>query len=109
MIFDHRTYVCRPGTIKKHMELYEKHGWEPQSRCLGKPILYCGVETGNVNSYIHVWVYKDAADRAEKRAKMWADPDWLAYVEMSSKAGYLISQHNIILTPMEFYTPPVSV
>ena len=64
MIYDHRTYTCRPGTIKKHLELYLEHGWEPQTRNLGKPLLYAMTETGDPNSYVHVWVYEDAADRA---------------------------------------------
>ena len=52
MIFDHRTYTCRPGTIKKHMALYAEHGFAAQSRHLGDPVLYGAVETGDVNSYI---------------------------------------------------------
>ncbi|MGI9480796.1 MAG: NIPSNAP family protein [Hyphomicrobiales bacterium] len=109
MIFDQRTYVCRPGTIKQHMELYEKHGWGPQTRCLGLPILYGLTETGDVNSYVHIWAYKDAADRAQKRANMWSDPEWLAYTKLSAEAGYLVSQNNTILTAAPFYTPPITV
>ena len=107
MIFDHRTYTCRPGTIKKHMDLYEKMGLEAQKRNLGEPILYGAVETGDVNSYIHVWVYDDAADRAQKRANMMADPDWLAYIAASAEAGYLVSQVNTILNPASFFTAKV--
>jgi hypothetical protein len=106
MIFDHRTYICRPGTIKRHMDLYEQHGWEPQTRNLGLPIVYGATETGDVNSYIHIWVYDNAADRAKKRANMMADQGWLSYIKMSAEAGYLISQKNAILTPAPFYTPP---
>ena len=25
MIYDHRTYTCRPGTIRKHLALYGEH------------------------------------------------------------------------------------
>src|SRR5687768_13964681 len=39
MIFDHRTYTVRPGTLPKQLELYEKHGKAPQERHLGKPLL----------------------------------------------------------------------
>lgn len=63
MLYDHRTYTCTPGTLKKQMALYEKHGWAIQKRHLGEPLLYGPVETGNVNSYVHIWVFKDAADR----------------------------------------------
>ncbi|WP_417243803.1 NIPSNAP family protein [Celeribacter sp.] len=105
MIYDHRTYTCRPGTIKKHMKLYEEFGWEPQSRHLGYPAVYAATETGDVNSYVHIWVYKDAADRAAKRAAMAADPEWQVFLKKSSEAGNLVSQVNKILTPAPFFKP----
>jgi len=107
MIFDHRTYVCRPGTIKKHMALYEASGWAPQSRHLGEPILYAVTETGDVNSYVHVWVYEDAADRAQKRANLAADPEWHTFLKLSAEAGNLVSQENKILTPTAFFKAKV--
>lgn len=106
MIFDHRTYTCRPGTIKRHMALYEEHGWAAQTRHLGRPVLYGAVETGDVNNYVHVWAYADAADRAAKRAALQADPDWQAYLKLSAEAGYLVAQVNTILTPAPFFEPP---
>ncbi len=38
MLLDVRTYTCRPGTIGKHLALYEKLGKEPQTRHLGQPL-----------------------------------------------------------------------
>lgn len=106
MIFDHRTYTCRPGTIKKHLKLYAEHGYAAQSRHLGKPLLYGQVETGDVNSYVHVWVYKDAADRAARRSAMASDPEWQAFLKLSAEAGNLVSQVNQIITPAAFYDMP---
>ncbi|MGJ8609581.1 MAG: NIPSNAP family protein [Octadecabacter sp.] len=106
MIYDHRTYTCRPGTIGKHMKLYEEFGWGPQSKHLGQPVVYGATETGDVNSYVHIWIYKDAADRAAKRAAMAADPDWQTFVKKSAEAGNLVSQVNKILVPAPFFEPP---
>ena len=103
MILDHRTYTCLPGRIKKQMKLYEEHGWEVQCRHLGKPVLYGAVETGDVNSYVHVWSYDDAADRAARRAALVADPDWQAYLKLSAESGNLLSQVNTLLTPAPFF------
>ena len=44
MLLDIRTYRCKPGTIKKHLELYEKMGKKPQSRNLGQPLLFADVK-----------------------------------------------------------------
>ncbi|MEM7021334.1 MAG: NIPSNAP family protein [Pseudomonadota bacterium] len=104
MIFDHRTYTVRPGTLPKHLKLYEEYGMVPQKRHLGEPLLYGVTETGPINTYVHVWVYEDAADRATKRAAMQADPDWVTYLQKSAEAGYLIGQENKILTAAPFFT-----
>lgn len=105
MIYDHRTYTCRPGTIKKHMTLYAEHGWAIQSKHLGIPVVYGAVETGDVNAYVHIWVYDDAADRAAKRSALANDPMWGEYLKKSADASYLISQVNQILTPAAFFNP----
>lgn len=105
MIYDQRTYTCRPGTIGKHMALYGEHGWKVQSRHLGRPLIYGAVETGDVNSYLHIWVFADAADREAKRRALQADPEWKAYLFKSAEAGYLVAQVNTILRPAPFFDP----
>lgn len=104
MIFDHRTYRCHPGTLKKQMKLYEENGLVAQVRYLGEPLLYAATETGDVNSYVHIWVYDSAADRESKRAAMQADPDWKNYLNLSAEAGYLTEQKNKILAPAPFFS-----
>ncbi len=103
MLLDVRTYTCRPGTIKKHLALYEKHGKAPQTRHLGQPFAYLVTETGNPNQYLHIWLYQDAGDRERKRAAMWADPDWVAYTQKSAELGALTSQKNRLMTPVAFF------
>jgi hypothetical protein len=103
MLLDVRTYTCRPQTIKKHIALYEKMGKEPQTRHLGQPLAYMTTETGNPNQYIHIWVYEDAADREKRRAAMWKDPEWLAYIEESAKMGALEAQENRLMNPVSFF------
>ena len=106
MLLDHRTYTLRPGTIKKHLEIYEKLGKGPQSRHLGNPVAYMTTETGNVNQYVHIWAYADAADRAKKRAAMQADPEWIAYTQASAELGALVNQENKLMIPVGFFPEP---
>lgn len=105
MIYDHRTYSCRPGTIKNQLALYGEFGWPAQTRILGQPVLFASTETGDVNSYIHIWRYRDATERMEKRKILLADPDWQLYLQKSAEAGNLVSQTNCILTDAPFFTP----
>jgi len=104
MLYDVRTYTARPGTLKKQLQLYHDHGFAPQSRNLGQPHAFLVTETGNINSYMHVWVYEDAADRAQKRAQLQADPEWLAYTRKVAEAGYIQNQETRLMTDAWFMT-----
>lgn len=107
MIFDMRTYRVKPGYLKDHLELYQREGYPPQSRILGKPVFYAAAETGSVNTYVHIWVYESAGDREAKRKTLWADSEWLSYVGKSRDLGALIQQDNQIMTPTEFFDSPI--
>jgi hypothetical protein len=102
MLIDHRTYTLRPGTMAKHLAIYEEYGLKPQKRHLGEPLAYLVTESGELNTYVHIWVYQDAADRAAKRAAMGADPEWQVYLQKTAEAGYLIKQENKLMTPAPF-------
>ena len=105
MIYDVRTYCCRPGTVGKHLALYAQHGYDVQRRHLGDPVVFGAVETGNVNAFIHIWKYADATDRATRRKAMAEDPDWQAWLSRSAEAGCLESQSNTIVTGAPFFRP----
>jgi len=105
MLFDMRTYTCRPGTVKKHLALYASEGLEVQCRHLGSPLFYAVTETGPQNSFVHIWAYASAADREQRRAALQADPAWQAYLEKSAAAGFIVSQENRLLTPAAFFSP----
>lgn len=102
MLVDHRTYTCRPGTIRKQLAFYEKNGFAIQKRHFGEPLGYLMAETGDVNTYLHMWVYDDFADRARKRAAQAADPEWQKYLQMNAECGYLIKQESKLMSPVSF-------
>lgn len=105
MIFDVRTYTCKPGTIAKQLKLYEEFGLTAQKRHLGEPFFYGMTETGPQNTYTHIWLYESAGDRETKRAAMQADPEWRAFLAKSAEAGNLVSQENRLMTPVSFFEP----
>lgn len=106
MLVDHRTYTVKPGTMAKQMALYQEFGLTAQKRHLGEPLAYLITESGEVNTFVHIWVYKDAADRATRRAAMQADLEWQAYLQKTAEAGYLIGQKNSLMTPAAFAPIP---
>ncbi len=106
MLLDIRTYTVKPGTLKDHLALYAKMGKEPQTRHIGQPLAFLVSETPDPNQYIHIWAYENAADREARRAAMWADAEWLAYVAESKELGALIEQKNQLAQPVDFFAPP---
>ena len=88
--------------MAKQMALYQEYGLKAQKRHLGEPLAYLITESGEVNTYIHIWVYKDAADRAAKRAAMQADPEWHVFMQKGAEAGYLIAQRNNLMNDVPF-------
>lgn len=109
MLFDLRTYRCRPGTMARQLKLYEEGGYAAQCRHLGTPLFYGTVETGDVNSYVHLWAYKDAADREARRAALYGDSDWLDYRNRGADLGYQTEQSNTLLRAASFWMPPQQV
>ena len=103
MIFDHRTYLCKFGMVPAHMALYEKLGFAAQKRHLGEPVLYASTEVGDVNAFIHVWAFKDLADRTQKRSALAADPEWQVFVKASRELGAIASQQTSILVAAPFF------
>jgi hypothetical protein len=102
MLIDHRTYTVRPGSMPQQLKLYEEYGLAAQKRHLGEPLAYLVAESGELNTYVHIWVYKDAADREARRAAMQADPEWQTFMRKNVEAGNLIKQVNKLMTPAAF-------
>lgn len=105
MLIDHRTYRIKPGLMNQHLALYEEHGLKAQWKHLGEPHVYMFAESGAMNSLVHQWVYKDAADRAARRAEMMKDPDWLKYVKLLADSGFLSEQQTSLMVPAKFMPP----
>jgi hypothetical protein len=103
MLFDVRTYTIRPMKMKEQLELYDRMGRVPQTRHLGQPVLFLLTETGEVNTYLHIWAYENAADREQRRAALWKDPEWMTYVQETTKLDALVHQSTKLMTSVDFF------
>lgn len=102
MLIDLRTYRVRPGKLPQELDLYAKRGFASQLRHLGSPVAYLQAESGDLNTLVHLWAFEDAGDRAQKRAAMMRDPEWLNYLKLADEAGYLVDQRNSLMVPASF-------
>ena len=97
MIVELREYTLQPGKVPEYLRLYEEEGFAIQAPILGHLFGYFETEIGPLNQVVHLWAYEDLADRAERRARLGADPDWKAYLAKSRPM--IIDQQTRILKP----------
>jgi len=105
MIVDHRTYNIKIGKLAEFLKLYESECLPLQLKHLGHCVgWYVSNEIGPLSQVVHMWAYKDLADRDARRAKMAAEPGFGKYLE---KAGpLLVTMENKILKPAPFFNIP---
>ena len=104
MIVEMRTYTLAVGATGRYFKLYGDKGLAVQKRILGHLVGYYGVEVGGLNQVVHLWAYDSLDDRAKRRAELWADKEWLAYV--AEVGGLVLKQENQILNPAPFFKVP---
>ena len=51
-----------------------------------------------------MWAYESMDARAKRRAELWSNPEWLAYV--AEIGPLVVDQANQILTPAPFFKVP---
>ncbi len=100
MIVEQRTYTLHPGTVPTYLKAYEKEGLAIQRPILGHMVGYFHTDIGPLNQIVHMWAYKDLADRTRRRAELAANSAWQAY---SAKVRpHLMLQETKILIPAPF-------
>ncbi|WP_153770646.1 NIPSNAP family protein [Labrenzia sp. CE80] len=100
MIVEQRTYSLHIGAVPEYLKLYEEEGLAIQRPILGRMVGYFSTEIGALHQIIHMWAYKDLAERSERRAILTADPRWKEYAKKTRPLQ--ISQENKILIPAPF-------
>ena len=100
MIVEERIYTFHPGKVPSFMAAYEARGRELQCRILGRLIGYFTSEFGEQNQTVHLWAYDTLADRAERRARLAAEPDWRTF--LAEVLPMILRQESRILTPTPF-------
>jgi hypothetical protein len=100
MIVEQRTYTLHVGAAATYLALYEAEGLAIQRGILGRMVGYFSTDMGALHQIVHMWAYKDYAEREERRATLNADPRWQAYTPKTRDLQ--ITQENKILIPAPF-------
>ena len=100
MIVEERIYTLQAGKVPEFLERYEAEGLDIQRPILGRLVGYFSTDIGPLHQIIHMWAYKNMAEREERRAILAADERWQAYVPKVIK--FQMVQENKILIPAPF-------
>ncbi len=104
MVVDCRIYTLRPGGVAEFFEMFEKEGLEPQQRICGHFMGLYRTEIGDVNQIVMMFGYADAGERERRRALLYKDPAFAAYVK---KARELITKQEVRLLVGASFNPSV--
>lgn len=100
MLVEQRTYTLKACGTATWLEQYELLGRAPQARIIPHMLGYFTTEIGTLNQVVHMWGYESFEQRAELRAALFADPDWLAFV--ASVIPIIVSQESKLMIPTSF-------
>jgi hypothetical protein len=106
MIVEMRTYRIKIGAMPAYMKAYQEKGLAVQTRVLGHMVGWYTTEVGELNQVVHMWAYKDLNDRAERRARLFQEPEWLEY--LAASRPFLEHQENKLLNPAPWMKLPPS-
>lgn len=100
MIVEMRTYVLHPGQQDAFLARMQEQGIAIERAILGRMIGFYTCEIGTLNQVVHMWAYDSHADRDRRRARLNADPQWLAFVPQV--LPMIRDMENKILNPAPF-------
>jgi uncharacterized protein YbaA (DUF1428 family) len=102
MYYELRTYTIAPLKLADWLALYKREALAVQQEHLGQLVGFFTTEFGTANQVVHMWAYSGLDDRAERRAKMMADPRWQAFSRLNKELGAVVSLESRMMKPTDF-------
>jgi hypothetical protein len=94
-IYEIRTYTYLPGTMPKILEIWGK---ALPGRAELSPVAACWHTTvGSLNQFIHIWPYKDLAERTQIRTESQKVAGW-----PPPTREFMLKQENALVVPAPF-------
>jgi NIPSNAP len=100
LLFEMRTYTLRPGRLPAYVTDFEERGLPVISR-YAELVAYWITEVGTLHQVVHIWRYRDAADREKRRARLYGDTEWVEEY-LPHALDDVISQQSQILMAAPF-------
>ena len=95
-----RTYLLKPTTLKKFLDIYNNEIRETHVAILGNQIGFFYTELGELNKVVHLYGYDSYEDRDRRRAILVKNKDFNNY--LAKVENLIVHMKNEILLPTEF-------
>ena len=96
-LYEVRIYTMAPGMIPDQIERWSGQIGE---RVKLSPLVFAGhSELGDLNLWMHIWAYKDAAERFAVRARAQREGIW---PPRGGTPGRMLKQENMLVVPAAF-------
>ena len=100
MIIEMRTYLLKPTTLKRFLDIYNNEIRETHVSILGNQIGFFYTEFGELNKVVHLYGYDSYEDRERRRAILAKNKDFISY--LAKVESLIVHMKNEILLPTEF-------
>ena len=96
-LYELRTYTVRVGELGNVVKLYRAAGWPAMEKGGhdAKLVGYFTADTGNLNQLVHLWKFRDDADRRDHWDRVFADDDFMAFA--GQLRPLILTQENQLL------------
>ncbi|HEX7688282.1 MAG TPA: NIPSNAP family protein [Burkholderiaceae bacterium] len=96
-LVEQRIYTLVPGGTAEYIRVYEECGRGVQERILGRMLGYYTREVGELNQLIYLWEFDSMDERASRRERLLADPDFKVF--RGRIRHLMVRQENSLLVP----------
>ena len=100
MIIEMRTYILKPATLKKFLNIYNNDIRETHVSILGNQIGFFYTEFGELNKVVHLYGYDSYKDREKRREILSKNKEFISYLDKVK--DIILHMKNEVLIPTAF-------
>ena len=100
MIIEMRTYILKPATLRKFLDIYNNDIRETHVSILGNQIGFFYTEFGELNKVVHLYGYDSYEDRDKRRELLSKNKDFIDYLDKVK--DIILNMKNEVMIPADF-------
>ena len=100
MIIEMRTYILKPASLRKFLDIYNNDIRKTHVSILGNQIGFFYTEFGELNKVVHLYGYDSYEDREKRRELLSKNKDFINYLDKVK--DIILHMKNEVMIPADF-------